>query len=177
MAERTYKKEKTTAIQSIKEKRDKSNIMILTDHQGLSVAQITLLRDKLFDVNAQYNVVKNTLALRAMSQEDQEKMKAVLNGPSSIIFGYGDVVAPAKIVVTFAKENEKPAVKGAIMDGRFMEPEEIKKLAMLPAKEVLIAKAVGGIKSPLVSLVNVLQGPIRKLVYALNEISKKKGVQ
>ena len=176
MAERTYKKEKTEAIDSIKVKKGKSNIMILTDHQGLTVAQITVLRNKLFDANAQYSVVKNTLAFRAISEEGQERVKDVLNGPSSIIFGYGDVVAPAKIVVTFAKENEKPAVKGAIMDGRFMEPDEIKKLAMLPTKEVLIAKVVGGIKSPLVSLVNVLQGPMRKLVYALNEISKKKGV-
>lgn len=176
MAERTYKKAKTEAIESIKVKKEKSNIMILTDHQGLSVAQITVLRNKLFDANAQYNIVKNTLAFRAISEEGQERVKDILNGPSSIIFGYGDVVAPARIVVTFAKQNEKPAVKGAIMDGRFMEPEEIKKLAMLPSKEVLLAKVVGGIQSPLVSLVNVLQGPIRKLVYALNEISKKKGV-
>lgn len=176
MAERIYKTAKTEAIESIKEKRGKSNIMILTDHQGLSVAQITVLRNRLFDVNAQYNVVKNTLAFRAISEEGQDRIKEVLNGPSSIIFGYGDVVAPAKVVVTFAKENEKPSVKGAIMDGRFMEPGEIKKLAMLPSKEVLLARTVGGIKSPLVSLVNVLQDPIRKLVYALNEISKKKGV-
>ncbi len=176
MAERVYKREKTEAIDSIKDKKSKSNIMILTDHQGLTVAQITTLRNKLFDVNAQYNVVKNTLAWRAISEEGQERVKEVLNGPSSIIFGYGDVVAPAKILVTFAKENEKPSVKGAIMDGRFMEPAEVKKLAMLPSREVLIAKAVGGIKSPLTSLVNVLQGPLRKLVYALNEISKKKGV-
>jgi large subunit ribosomal protein L10 len=176
MAEKTYKKEKTEAIDSIRQKKGKSNIMILTDHQGLSVAQITVLRNKLFDANAQYNVVKNTLAFRAICEDDQERVKDILNGPSSIIFGYGDVVAPAKIVVTFAKQNEKPAVKGAIMDGRFMEPDEIRKLAMLPSKEVLIARAVGGIKAPLVSLANVLQGPIRKLAYALNEISKKKGV-
>ncbi len=176
MAERTYRKEKTDAIEAIREKKGKSNIVILADHQGLSVAQITVLRNRLFDVNAQYNIVKNTLAFRAMSEDGHERMKEVLNGPSSMIFGYGDVVSPAKILVTFARENEKPAVKGAIMDGRFMEPDEVKKLAMLPSKEVLLAKAVGGIKSPLVSLVNVLQGPIRKLVYALNEISKKKGV-
>ncbi|MFA5104132.1 MAG: 50S ribosomal protein L10 [Candidatus Margulisiibacteriota bacterium] len=176
MAERTYKKAKTEAIESIKGKKGKSNIMILTDHQGLTVAQITVLRNRLFDVNAQYNVVKNTLAYRAISEEGQEKVKEALNGPSSIIFGYGDVVAPARIVVTFSRENEKPAVKGAIMDGRFMDTDEIKKLAMLPSKEILLAKVVGGIKSPLVSLANVLQGPIRKLVYALNEISKKKGV-
>jgi len=175
MSERKYKESKTKAIEAIKEKRSKSKIMILTDHQGLTVAQITELRDKLFEVDAQYNVVKNTLAYRAIAPENQEKMKEVLNGPSSIIFGYGDVVAPAKILVSFAKANEKPGIKGAVMDGIFMDPSEIKKLAMLPSREVLIAKAIGGIKSPLVSLVNVLQGPIRKLAYALNEISKKKG--
>ncbi len=176
MAERVYKQKKVEAINQIGEKKQKSKMMILTDHQGLTVAQITTLRNKLFDANAQYSVVKNTLAYRALSGDGDEQLKTVLNGPSSIVFCYGDVVTPAKVVVTFAKENEKPSIKGAIMDGKFMNPDEVKKLAMLPTKEVLIAKTIGGIKSPLVSLVNVLQGPIRKLVYALNEISKKKGV-
>jgi large subunit ribosomal protein L10 len=171
---RTYKAEKTKAISDIKEKSKKSNIMILTDHQSLTVAQMTILRDRLFDVNAQYGVVKNTLAVRAIEADDADKVKEIFNGPSSIIFGCGDVIAPAKILVSFIKENEKPAIKGAIMDGKFVDVSMVKRLAALPSKEVLIAQVLGAVKSPIVSLVNVMQGPIRKLVYALNEISKKK---
>lgn len=176
MAARVYKKEKTEAIAAIKDWAEKSNIKIVTDHQGMSVKQITKLRNKLFAVNAQYTVVKNTLTLRAVKKEEAELLKDVMNGASSIIFGYEDVVAPAKILMAFIKENEKPAVKGAIMDGRLLGVAEIKKLASLPTRNVLIAQVIGGIKSPLYSLVSVVQGPIRKLVYALNEISKKKGV-
>lgn len=174
--ERQYKPEKIKAIEEIKELSGKSNIMILTDHQGLTVEQMTKLRDKLYDAKAQYKVVKNTLAARTLTADDQDKLKQVFNGSSSVIFGYDDVVAPARILNTFIKENEKPGVKGAIMDGRFMDAGEVKKLALLPTKEVLVAKLLGGLQSPIRGFVNVLQGPIRKLVYALNEIQKKKGV-
>lgn len=174
--QRQYKPEKIQAIEEIKDLSGKSNIMILTDHQGLTVAQMTKLRDKLFEVKAKYMVVKNTLAARTIGSDNAEKIKEVFNGPSSVIFGYGDVVAPAKILSVFIRENEKPGLKGAIMDGKFMEPSEVKKLALLPSREVLIAMMLRGMQSPITGFVNVLQGPIRKLVYALNEIQKKKGV-
>jgi large subunit ribosomal protein L10 len=171
-----YKQEKIDAIDVIKDSSGKSKIMIFTDHQGLTVAQMTKLRDKLYEVNGKYTVVKNTLAVRAIETQSKDRVKEVFNGSSSVVYGYGDVVAPAKIVAAFIKENQKPAIKGAIMDGLFMEPDDVKKLSLLPTKEVLLAKAFAGMKSPIVSFVNVLQGPIRKLVYALNEIKQKKGV-
>ena len=128
---RVYKKEKTEAIKDIKDWSEKSAITILTDHQGMSVAQMTILRNRLFDVKAQYKVVKNTLSVRAIKKEEAELVKDLFNGPTSIIFGYDDVVAPAKILAAFIKENEKPAIKGALMDGKFIGVPEIKKLAAL----------------------------------------------
>lgn len=172
---REPKQYKVDAVEDIKDKSGKSNIMILTDHQGLTVVQMTALRDKLWNVNAQYKVVKNTLTALTLKGDYADNIKPLLNGPTSIIFGYGDVVGPAKIVTAFNKEHEKPSIKGAIMDGKFIDPSQIKKLASLPSREVLLAMAFAGMKSPITKFVNVLQGPIRKLVYALDEISKKKG--
>ena len=173
---RQPKQYKVDAVKEISEKVGKSNIMILTNHQGLTVEQITNLRNKLWDANAQMNVVKNTLFIRTVKEELLGDVTAHLNEATSVIFGYGDVVAPAKALVAFVKENEKPGIKCAIMDGRVLDAATIKKLAALPSREVLIAKVLGGMKSPITGLVNVLQGPIRKLVYALSEIQKQKGV-
>jgi len=175
VAEKQPRTEKTAQIADIKDKAGKSNIMIFTDHQGLSVAQMTRLRDKLWSVNAQYKVVKNTLALRTMDSGIKDEMSKILQGPTSVIFGYGDMVAPAKILTAFVKENEKPGVKGAVMEGRLIGAVQIKKLAALPSREVLLARAFAGMKSPITGFVRVVQGPIRKLVYALSEIQKTKG--
>ncbi len=167
---------KVDAIKDIKDKSSKSKIMILTDHQGLTVAQMTTLRNKLFTVDARYHVVKNTLTAKAVEPEIASQIGTLLNGATSIIFGYGDVVAPAKILTAFYKEFEKPGIKGAVMDGKLLDVSELKKLATLPSREVLLARMLAGFNSPIVGFVNVLQGPIRKLVYALNEIQKQKGV-
>ena len=167
--------EKVNAVKAIKEDISKSNIIIFTDHQSLTVAQMTSLRDNLWKGNAVYKVVKNTIAERSFEGENLEKIKAILSGPTSIIFGFADPVQPAKALTTFLKENEKPAIKGAVMEGRFVDASMVKKIASLPTREVLIAMALAGMKSPITSFVNVLSGPIRKLVYTLDAISKKKG--
>ena len=173
--EKQPRPEKTAQINDIKDKSGKSSIMIFTDHQGLTVGQMTLLRDRLWAVNAQYKVVKNTLALKTVDDEKKEDFKKILQGPTSVIFGYGDQVAPAKVLTMFVKENEKPGVKAALMDGRLIGIAEIKKLASLPSRDVLLSKALAGMKSPITGFVRVLQGPINKLVYALSEIKKTKG--
>jgi len=167
---------KVDSIKAIKEDISKSNIMIITDHNTLTVGQMTEIRDELFKGQASYKVVKNTLAARAFEGDYAEQAKKVLEGPTSIIFGYGEVVHPAKVISKFVKANEKPVIKGAIMEGRFLEATEIKKIASLPSKEVLLSMLVSGVQSPIRSFVNVCQGPLRKVVYALSEIQKKKGV-
>ncbi len=171
------KQHKVKAVAEISEKIEKSKIMILTNHQGLTVEQITILRNRLFDVNAQYKVVKNTFLARAVSGDAVAgELTPHLNEATSVIFGYEDVVAPAKILVSFIKENEKPGIKCAVMDGIVLDVASIKKLAALPAKEVLLGMTLRAMKSPITGLVTVLQGPIKKLVYALSEIQKKRGV-
>ena len=153
---------------------DNSKILILMDHSGLKVVQMTALRQKLWDSGASYTVVKNTLTSLALKGEEEEKIKDILNGPTSIIFGKDDIVSPAKIISAFIKENEKPLIKGAFMEGRFLDPSQVIKIASLPTKDTLLSLMLASMKSPITSFVRVVQGPIRKLVYVLEEIRKTK---
>lgn len=175
MTAKKIKEKKLEGVKSIRSEIDGSKIMIITDHSGLKVVQMTQLRRKLWDADAHYAVVKNTLASIALKGEEEEKIKSILNGPTSIIFGKSDIVSPAKIISAFIKENEKPVIKGAFMEGKFLDPTLVKRIASLPTKEILLSQMLASMNSPITSFVRVIQGPIRKLVYALEEIRKKKG--
>lgn len=173
MREVKVRPEKTAKIKDIGDKLSRSTLVILTDYQGMTVKQITDLRRKLDQHQAEYRVLKNTLTIRALP-EDKAPLKEHLSGTCAVLFGFGDVVMPAKALVNFIAEAEKPRIIGGMMDGQFLPEAEIKSLAKLPSREELLAKVVGGLQSPIRGLVNVLQGNLRKLVYALNAVKDKK---
>lgn len=167
--------EKVKAVKEIKEKIESSNVIILSDYSGMTVNQITDLKRRLRKEDTIYVVVKNSLALRALSNDHKEKFEKFLKGPVAVAFGKADPVSPAKVLAKFIKETSRPVIKCGIVEGKFINEADFKVLAKMPSREELIAKAVGGIKAPLYGLVNVLSGPIRKLVYALSAIKDKKG--
>jgi large subunit ribosomal protein L10 len=167
------KTKKAVKIKSIKEKIEAAKVWIMTDYRGMSVKEITELRKKLRASNAEYKVIKNTLAIRALP-EQHASVKDVFAGPMAVVFGYDDVVAPSKILQAFIKEAEKPKVLGGVVEGKYFEEKGIASLAKLKGKKELLAGVVGGLKSPLFNLVNVLQGNLRKLVYVLNAVKDKK---
>ena len=107
---------------------------------------------------------------RAFNELGYEEFTQFLEGPNGIAFSYEDVVGAAKVSAEFAKENEKLEVKAGIVDGKIIDINEIKALAELPPREVLIARALGGLNSPIQGFANVLQGTIRSLVYALDAV-------
>ncbi|MFA4905922.1 MAG: 50S ribosomal protein L10 [Candidatus Margulisiibacteriota bacterium] len=173
MREVKVKPEKEQKIKDIGDKLGRSKLVILTDYQGMTVKQITDLRRKLDQHQAEYRVFKNTLTIRALP-EDKAPLKEHLSGTCAMLFGFGDVVMPAKTLVNFIAEAEKPRIIGGLMDGQFLPEAQIKSLAKLPSREELLAKVVGGMQAPIRGLVNVLQGNLRKLVYALNAVKDKK---
>ncbi|MBI5699834.1 50S ribosomal protein L10 [Candidatus Saganbacteria bacterium] len=173
MREVKVRPEKVEKIKDINDKLGRSNLVILTDYQGMTVKQITELRRKLDAHQAEYRVLKNTLTIRALP-EDKAPLKEHLTGTTAVLFGFGDVVMPAKALVNFIAEAEKPKIIGGMMDGQFLPEAQIKSLAKLPSREELLAKVVGGMQAPIRGLVNVMQGNLRKLVYALNAVKDKK---
>lgn len=151
-----------------------TSIVVLTDYRGLSVAQISNLRRMLKQEGAKYKVVKNTLALLAARKAGLDALEQYLEGPTAIAYGYDDPVTPVKLLVKFAKENDQLSIKGGVLGKNVINENELRRLAELPSRDVLLAKTLGSFQAPLVGFLSVLQGNIRKLVYVLNAVKEQK---
>ena len=173
----TVRPEKVTRQSEVREALESSPAFILTGYSGLTVAQLTTLRGLLKKEGAQCRVFKNTQTRRVLADIGFAAMAEALEGPTAIIISGADPVAPAKILVKFNKDIEKLVIKSGVVEKKEVDEKQIRQLAKLPSREQLIAKVVGGIKSPLYGLVNVLSGPTRKLVYAVEAIRKQKEVK
>lgn len=170
--------EKGQIVSEITEKFQKSSGVVLADYRGLTVAQVTQLRAQLRQAGVEYRVLKNTLVRRAANEVGVDGLDPYLSGPTAVAFSE-DPVAPAKVLTEFAKANKLKTfqIKAGVVEGKVIGPEGVKALAELPSREVLLAKVLRGMQAPLVGMVNVLQGPIRKMGYALEEVRKLKVAQ
>ena len=166
--------EKVAKVAEIKELLTNSKCAILVDFCGLTVAQDTDLRRKMREAGVHYGVVKNTLLRIAAQEAGIEGLEPSLEKNTAIAVAPEDPVAVAKIICEFAKENKELKVKVGVLDGKVIDAEAIKALASLPPKEVLVAKMLGSMNAPITGFVNVLQGTIRKVVYALDAIREQK---
>jgi large subunit ribosomal protein L10 len=151
-----------------------AQITILIDYKGLDVQTITRLRQELRQAGASMEVVKNTLLDLASRETDAALLTDYYKGPSAIVLSSTDPVAPAKILIDFAKDNEKLEIKAAAFGGRRLDVEEIKALAKLPSKEEMLAKLLYTLNAVPTSFVNVLAGVPRGLVNVLNGIRDQK---
>jgi large subunit ribosomal protein L10 len=167
------KEAKVKAVEELKDKFGRSRAAILTDYRGLNVAEITELRRKLKEQDVEYKVVKNTLTSIAIKDFDYN-LDEFLEGPTAVAFSYEDPVAPAKVLVDFAKTHKQLEIKAGVVEGKVTDKDVIGELAKMPPKEQLLANAVGAIQSPLYGIVGVLQGTLRNMVYTLQAIQDKK---
>ncbi|MCZ7663410.1 MAG: 50S ribosomal protein L10 [Thermoleophilia bacterium] len=168
------KSEKVAVVDAIIDRMKSAETYYLVDFRGLSVAEATDLRGRLRADGATLMVVKNTLAKRAAGDAGLEGLEALLQGPTAIAFCGDDPVAPAKTLQGFIKEKKKLAIKGGYLQNRVIEAARVEQMASLPSREELIARIVGGIATPLYGLANVLTGPMRGLVVALDQIREQK---
>jgi large subunit ribosomal protein L10 len=140
---------KETKVQEIKEKLEKAQSLVLSDYQGLTVEDDTELRKTLREGGVEYKVYKNRLVVLAAKELNIEGLEPYLEGPVAIAFGYEDATAPARILNEFAKTHKKLELKAGLVDGVVYGEEQIKAIASIPSKEVLIAKLLGSFKAPL----------------------------
>ena len=168
------KSEKVAVVDAIIAALKSAETYYLVDFRGLSVAEAMDLRGRLRQSGATLTVVKNTLARRAAAEVGLQGLETLLQGPTAITFCADDPVAPAKTLQGFIKEKKKLAIKGGYMQHRVLAAAQVEQLASLPTREELIAKVVGGIAAPLYGLANVLTGPVRGLVVALDQIREQK---
>lgn len=164
--------EKSKSVDSIKEIVSASQSIILTDYQGMSVKQMTDLRKAVRENGASYRVIKNSVSERGLPQD--EKLSELLKGPIAVLFSGKEIVEPAKHLVEFAKENEKPQILGGILNGKYMDVKEIVALSKLPTRQELLAKTIQCLNGPMYGLVNVWAGVLRKFAYACNALKQSK---
>jgi large subunit ribosomal protein L10 len=167
------KQEKIEQVAEIREKLENCRIAIVSQYQGLNVAQATDLRRKLREADVDYKVYKNTLARRALQEMDLEGAVDFMEGPTAWAF-CEDPVLPAKILKEFAKTSEKIAMSGAILNGEILTRERLQALADLPSREQLLAQTVGTIAAPLRNFAGVLSAVPRNMVNVLDQIRRKK---
>jgi large subunit ribosomal protein L10 len=152
----------------------RSAIIVLTDYKGLDVTSINDLRRKLRESNIEYQVVKNTLLVRAAEDTEVALIKDHFKGPSAVAISYDDPVAPAKVLTQFAKDNNKLEIKVGVLNGKVLDVQAIKALATLPSKEVMLAQLLSTINAVPTSFVRVLAEVPRSLLNVLTAIKDQK---
>lgn len=152
--------QKKAVVAELIEKLKAAQAGVLVDYRGLTVEEDTKLRAQLREAGVEYKVVKNTLTRFAIKEVGYEEMDEQLNGPTSLAISADDPVAPAKIISEFAKSNENLTIKAGFLDGKVISLDEIKTLANTPSRDVLIAKIMGSLNSPISALARTLQALI-----------------
>jgi len=162
--------DKVAAVAELTDRFRESDSVVLTEYRGLSVAQLRALRESLGD-NATFSVIKNTLTKIALSDAGlQDQLESLLSGPSAIAFVDGDVVEAAKGLRDFSRDNPALVIKGGVLDGKALTPDEITRLADLEPREVLLAQLAGAMTASMAraaAVFNALPTQIAQLAEAL----------
>ncbi len=168
------REQKVEQVELLTEKLKKAKVAVLTDYRGLKVSQIQELRGKLRGGDVEYRVVKNTLARRAAEAAGYPALQEEIKGPVAIAFGSGDLGVPSKLINEFIRATRlKLEVVGGLVEGRVFSADQIKQLADLPSREVLIAQLMGTLQSPVAQLLGIMQTPLQQLMGVLNAYKTK----
>lgn len=159
--------DKIDVVTQLSDKFQRAPITILADYRGLTVSAITDLRSKLRAADGELLVAKNTLTKLAIRDTPNEPIEEWLAGPTALAFGFGDPVALAKVVKDFAKDNEKLALKGGVMEGQRLDSSEVERLASMPSQDELRAKLLALLMTPATQLVRVLSAPAQNMAQVL----------
>ena len=168
------RQEKVETVERLQAEIARRPNLFLAEYRGMTVEQVTGLRVKLRKADGEMRVAKNTLLRRAVAGTAQEPVSAHAKGPNALILGGADVVEVAKVLAETDREIPVFSLKGGVVGGRAVSAVEIRQLAELPPRAVLLARAIGSMASPLRGFVGVCQGNIRKLVYALEAVRQAK---
>ena len=166
--------EKKRITQDLNERFSKAAVVIVTDYKGLDVDAINDLRRRLREAEVEYQVVKNSLLVRASQNTDVAKIQETFQGPSAVALGFSDATAPAKVLTEFAKDHEVFKIKMGIADGKILELKQIAALAALPSREVLLGRFVSVLNNVPAGFVRTLAEIPRRLLNVLQAIEEQK---
>lgn len=165
--------QKKAVVAEIAEKLKSSCAGVLVNYQGINVSDDTQLRKELRESGVDYMVAKNTLLKRAAKTAGIEGLDPYLEGSTAIAISKDDYVAASKTLCKFASDHDFFKIKSGFIDGNVIDSKEVSNLAKLPSREVLVAQVLRGFNAPISGFATVLNGTLKGLVVALNEIAKK----
>jgi len=171
------KEEKATAVAELHEKFARAKLAVMTECSGVEVNQVTELRKQLRGAKAEFKVIKNTLAARAVDGTSLAPAKPHLKGPMALLIGYDDAVVPTKILRDFIKadkRDEKMRITAAVLEGKLLRTAELMAVANLPSRPVLLSMLLSAMNGPAQGLVFVLNGIVRELVGVIAAIQDKR---
>ncbi len=160
--------QKATEIDELADRLSRAQLTIITDYRGLTVTALQDFRSRVRPMDAEFRVAKNTLTRIAAERVGIEGLETQLEGPTAILFAYGDVVAPAKAVSDFARTSRILQVRAGVMNNQVLNASDVEAISSLPPREELLGKLVGLLASPMARTVGVLSGPSRSVVYLAN---------
>ena len=167
--------EKDVVVTDLQQRLDGASAFYLTDFTGLSVKQITEFRSRLRKQGVEYVVVKNTLAKRALDALELSDVAEFFAGPTGLVIGRNDAVAAAKVLSDFAREHaDRPAVKVGVVDRKAFAPAEVKRLADMPPREVLLAQIAGGLQAPMARLAGGMNQLMAGFARAVDQLRQQK---
>jgi large subunit ribosomal protein L10 len=168
------KAQKEQVVAVLHEKLQRASAAILTDFKGMSVAEMTALRDALAAEQLEYQVVKNTLMRIAGKGTNASLLEPAIKDTCAVVIGYGDPSIAAKVIKKFCKTSEKLKIKAGVLGQRFLDVDQVGALAELPPRKELLAKLLGTLNAVPTSLVTVLSGVPRAFVGVLAAIQRKR---
>jgi large subunit ribosomal protein L10 len=155
--------EKVDSVQELQNDLGRATVTVLAEYRGLTVTQMNRFRRAVRDADGRCRVAKNTLAKRAVTSSRYERLTPLLRGPMALIIGFKDPVAIAKLAVKFAE-----------LDGQVLPPAEVKALATLPSREVVIAQLLGLLQAPATQLLRTLNEPAARVARLVDALGKRR---
>jgi len=165
--------EKVETVETLEGDLRRATVTVVAEYRGLTVTEMNRLRRVVREANGRCRVTKNTLAKRAVMTARHDKLAPMLRGPLALIIGFQDPVGLAKLAVKFAEDLPKLEIKGAVLDGELLPPAEVKALATLPTREVLMAQLLGLMQAPATQLLRTLNEPAASLARLVNALSQR----
>jgi len=165
--------EKIDRVRELEDDLGRATVAVLAEYRGLTAGQLNRFRRAVREAEGRCRVAKNTLARRALATSRYQKLGPMLEGPLALILGFSDPIAMAKLAVKFADELPKLEIKGAVLDGRVLPVAEVKTLATLPGRDVLLARLLGLLQAPAAQLLRTLNEPAARLARLVDQIGKR----
>jgi len=170
----TARAEKAAVVAEVRDKLAASNSVIVSEYRGLTVGALAKLRRTLRPLGAEYKVYKNSLVKIAARDGAMALVEGMVGGPVAITFITGEVSAVAKAMREFAKQNEALKLKGGVVDGKAVDVKDLRALADLPSRDVMLAKFAGLLKAPMANTAYMLSALPRKAAYGLKALVEQK---